>query len=314
MLIRPAFTIALLGGIESLLSAIVADGMIGGNHRSNVELVAQGTANTFSSLFGGIPVTGAIARTATNVKNGGRTPVAGIIHAITLLVIVLFVGQYAAMIPMACLAGLLVVVAYNMSEWRSFIGILKSQRGDAAVLLITFLLTVIVDLTVAIEIGMVLAAFQFMRRMAKVSHVNLVTDAGDEEAEEDDPDAISRFRVPKDMEVFEIKGPFFFGAAYKFKEAMQRTKQKPKILIIRMHHVPVIDTTGVKTIREVYHQTKHAGTYFIITGIQPEPLAVFQKSGLIDEIGKENVVRNTEEALQRANEILGIRDSKIQGK
>lgn len=303
-LIRPAFTIALLGGIESLLSAIVADGMIGGNHRSNIELIAQGTANIFSSLFGGIPATGAIARTATNVKNGGRTPIAGIVHALTLLLIVLFVGQYASMIPMACLAGILVVVAYNMSEWHSFISILRSQRSDAAILLITFVLTVVIDLTVAIEIGMILAAFQFMRRMSKVSQVNIMTDSENEQADEDDPRAISKYEVPKGVEVFEIKGPFFFGAAFKFKEAMKRSQRKPKVLIIRMRNVPVIDTTGLKTIKEVFHQTKHDGTFFIISGIQPEPMEVFNKSGLIDEIGRENVVKNIEAALQRAHELL----------
>jgi len=303
MLIRPAFTIALLGGIESLLSAIVADGMIGGNHRSNIELIAQGTANIFSSLFGGIPATGAIARTATNVKNGGRTPVAGIVHALTLLLIVLFIGQYASMIPMACLAGILIVVAYNMSEWHSFVSIVKSERSDAAILLITFVLTVVVDLTVAIEIGMILAAFQFMRRMSKVSHVNLVT-SGTEQDEEEDPRAITNFNVPKGVDVFEIKGAFFFGAAFKFKEAMQRTQRKPKVLIVRMRNVPVMDTTGLKTIREVFHQTRHAGTFFIISGIQPEPYELFERSGLLEEIGNENVVKSIELALIRANEIL----------
>jgi SulP family sulfate permease len=304
MLIRPAFTIALLGGIESLLSAIVADGMIGGNHRSNIELVGQGVANIFSAMFGGIPATGAIARTATNVKNGGRTPVAGIVHAITLLLIVLFVGKYASMIPMSCLAGILVVVAYNMSEWKSFLSILKSEKSDSAILLITFILTVVVDLTVAIEIGMILAAFQFMRRMSKVSHVNILTDGANEQADEEDPRAITNFNVPKGVDVFEIKGPFFFGAAYKFKEAMQRTQRKSKILIIRMRNVPVIDTTGVKTIQEVFRQTKHAGTKFIISGLQAEPYEIFERSGLLDEIGKENVVKSIEAALQRAGEML----------
>ncbi len=305
MLIRPAFTIALLGGIESLLSAVVSDGMIGGNHRSNIELIAQGTANIFSGLFGGIPATGAIARTATNVKSGGRTPVAGIVHSITLLLIVMFVGQYAAMIPMACLAGILVVVAYNMSEWQSFVSILKSQRGDAAILLITFVLTVAVDLTVAIEIGMILAAFQFMNRMSQVSHVNIMNDSNNEQGGDEDPRAITNYKVPKGVDVFEIKGPFFFGAAFKFKEAMKRTQRKPKVLIIRMRNVPFMDTTGLKTIKEVFHQTRNDGTSFIISGIQPEPLEVFQKSGLIDEIGKENVVNGIDEALKRANEILG---------
>src|SRR5882757_3733436 len=218
-LLRPAFTIALLGGIESLLSAVVADGMIGGNHKSNMELVAQGTANIFSSIFGGIPATGAIARTATNVKNGGRTPIAGITHAITLLVIMICVGKWAVLIPMATLAGILVVVAYNMSEWESFISVLRSTRSDAAVLLTTFFLTVFVDLTVAIEIGMVLAVFLFMRKMIKFSDVSMLTkDMSDNGSK--DKSAIGNFTIPGEVEVFEITGPLFFGAAYKFKEAM----------------------------------------------------------------------------------------------
>jgi SulP family sulfate permease len=308
-LIRPAFTIALLGGIESLLSAIVADGMIGGTHRSNMELVAQGTANIFSALFGGIPATGAIARTATNVKNGGRTPIAGIIHAITLLIIVLAIGKLVAMIPLACLAGILVIVAYNMSEWHSFVGIVKSQRGDAALLLITFFLTVAVDLTVAIEIGMILAAFQFMRRMAHVTDINLMSEVGEEDEQDaNDKRSISNYKVPKGVDVFEIKGPFFFGAAYAFKEAMQRSNsRKPKVLILRMRNVPVLDTTGIKTIREVFHQARHAGTKFIISGLQPEPYTLFERSGLLEEIGKDNLCEGIEAALKRAEEILAVK-------
>ena len=218
-LIQPAFTIALLGGIESLLSAVVADGMIGGNHRSNTELIAQGTANIFSSVFGGIPATGAIARTATNIKNGGRTPVAGMTHAVTLLLILLFFGKLASLIPMACLAGILITVAYNMSEWKSFMALLKGPKEDVLVLLSTFFLTVLVDLTVAIEIGMVLAAFLFMRKMMVASKVNISSMSGEEDP--DDPKAISRYKVPGGVEVFEITGPFFFGAAYKFRESMR---------------------------------------------------------------------------------------------
>src|SRR5205823_4226290 len=214
-----AFTIALLGAIESLLSAVVADGMIGGRHRSNMELVAQGIANIVSPLFGGIPATGAIARTATNVKNGGRTPVAGITHAVTLLLITLFFGRWAALIPLSTLAAILVVVAFHMSEWRTFISEFRAPKSDVAVLLTTFALTVIVDLTVAIEVGMVLAAFLFMRRMAEVTNVSMVTrelaDAdGDDEA---DPNGVRDRSVPDGVEVFEINGPFFFGAAEQFK-------------------------------------------------------------------------------------------------
>ena len=300
-LIKHAFTIALLGGIESLLSAVVADGMIGGNHKSNIELVAQGIANIFSSVFSGIPATGAIARTATNVKNGGRTPVAGITHAITLLIIMLFVGKYASLIPLSCLAGILIFVAYNMSEWRSFLSVMKGPRGDTAVLLTTFLLTVLVDLTVAIEIGMVLAAFLFMRRMTQLSNVDITTK---EINENDDPKAISKYKVPVGVEVFEIKGPFFFGAAYKFKEALKVFEKAPKILIIRMRFVPFIDTTGLHVIEEVFKLAGRLGTKFIISGIQPAVFDEFEKSGLLSQIGRENVLTVIEDALARANELL----------
>jgi len=257
-LIRPAFTIALLAGIESLLSAVVADGMIGGNHKSNMELIAQGTANIFSAAFGGIPATGAIARTATNVKNGGRTPVAGIIHAITLLLILLFFGRWVSLIPMVTLAGILIVVAYHMSEWRHFLSDLKGPRSDMAILLTTFLLTVLVDLTVAIEIGMVLASFLFMRNMIKFSDVSIITrdfEGGEAGA---DAESLEHYTIPKNVEVFEISGPLFFGAAYKFKDAMRFIENPPKVLIIRMRKVPIIDATGLKTISEVYQESRKA--------------------------------------------------------
>ncbi len=242
-MIQPAFTIALLGGIESLLSAVVADGMMGGRHRSNMELVAQGVANIGSSLFGGIPATGAIARTATNIKNGGRTPVAGLVHAITLLLIMLLAGKWAGLIPMPTLAGILVVVAYNMSEWHSFRAVLKGARSDVSVLLIVFLLTVLVDLTVAIEIGIVLAAFLFMRQMIQATGVNALPDK-----EEVGNENFGGTPIPPGVEVFEITGPLFFGAAWKFKDAMRLIEKPPKVLIIRMSQVPVIDATGIKVI------------------------------------------------------------------
>ena len=216
--IQPAFTIAMLGAIESLLSAVVSDGMIGSKHRSNTELIAQGIANIASGIFGGIPATGAIARTATNVKNGGRTPIAGMVHAATLLLIMLFFGGYAAKIPMACLAGILVVVAYNMSEWRSFISILRGSKYDVLVLVVTFLLTVFADLTIAIEVGMVLAALLFMHRMSDLSVVNKVV--GDEETDKEGIEDYSL--LPKGISVYEINGPFFFGAANRYKEVLDR--------------------------------------------------------------------------------------------
>jgi SulP family sulfate permease len=304
LLVRPAFTIAILGAIESLLSAVVADGMIGGNHKSNMELVAQGVANIVTPFFGGIPATGAIARTATNVKNGGRTPVAGITHALTLFIIMLFLGKWVAYIPLSCLAGILIVVSYNMSEWRSFVGILKSSRGDAAVLLCTFLLTVLVDLTAAIEIGLVLAMFLFMRKMAQISKVGLVTQDLNDEVEKDDPKAIHKYNVPKNVEVFEINGPFFFGAAHKFKESIKFIENKPRVLIIRMRHVPVIDTTGIHALEDVFKEATKAGMVFILSGLQPEVYKELEHSGLLNKIGKNNVCKAIDESLHRAEDIL----------
>jgi SulP family sulfate permease len=302
-LIQPAFTIALLGGIESLLSAVVADGMIGGNHKSNMELVGQGTANIFSSLFGGIPATGAIARTVTNVKNGGRTPVAGMVHAITLLLIMLFAGKWAAWIPMPTLAGILVVVAYNMSEWKSFRSVLRGPGSDVAVLLTTFLLTVFIDLTVAIEIGMVLAVFLFMRKMIRFSDVSMLTKESDELNSAEEAKIIAG--IPSAVEVFEITGPLFFGAAYKFKDAIKFIEKKPKVLIIRMRQVPIIDATGIKTIEEVYKDTKHRGTRLILSEVHSKQvLDELQKARLLFAIGKANVTESFTEALERSRIIL----------
>lgn len=300
-LIQPAFTIALLGGIESLLSAVVADGMIGRTHRSNVELIGQGAANIFSSIFGGIPATGAIARTATNVKSGGRTPVAGIIHAFTLLLVMLVAGKWATMIPLSCLAGILVVVAYNMSEWRSFIAVLKTSKSDGAVLIATFILTVFVDLTVAIEIGLILAILLFMRRMSQISKVNIITD---EINDETDDKSISRYSVPMGVEVFEVSGPMFFGAAYKFKEAIKLLEKPPKILIIRMRHVPVIDETGLHTVKEVFKQAKSNGTRLILSGVQDSLYKELDKSEIINMVGNANVCSDIDHALERAQTVL----------
>jgi SulP family sulfate permease len=304
-LIQPAFTIALLGGIESLLSAVVSDGMIGGNHKSNMELIAQGTANIFSSIFGGIPATGAIARTATNVKNGGRTPVAGIVHAITLLLIMLFIGKWAALIPMATLAGILVVVAYNMSEWESFVSVFKGPRSDVAVLLTTFLLTVLVDLTVAIEIGMVLAVFLFIRKMIKFSEVSILTKDIDDNGNAKDKEAIGNFTIPESVEVFEITGPLFFGAAYKFKDAMRFIEKPPKVLIIRMRQVPIIDATGIRTLEEVFKESKHRGTKLILSEVHSQQvMKELQDARLLFAIGKGNVTNTFSKSLERSRMIL----------
>lgn len=306
-LIQPAFSIAILGAIESLLSAVVADGMIGGKHRSNMELVAQGIANIVTPLFGGIPVTGAIARTATNIKNGGRTPIAGIVHSIVLLIIMLFLLPLAMMIPMASLAAVLIVVSYNMAEKDSFVSLLKQSKSDATVLILTFLLTVLIDLTVAIQIGLALAVFLFMRRMALVSNVVIVTrELQDESEEKEDPNAIDKREVPEGVEVFEINGPFFFGAAYKFTEAINLIEKHPKILIIRMRNVPAIDATGIYTLKQAYYEMKRKGGFLVLSGVHSQPLIALQQSGFLDEIGEDNVHGNIDDALDRAREILGL--------
>jgi len=307
-LVRPAFTIALLGAIESLLSAVVADGMIGGRHRSNMELVAQGVANIVTPMFGGIPATGAIARTATNVKNGGRTPVAGMTHALTLLLIVLFFGRWAGLIPLATLGAILVVVAYHMSEWRAFRAELTAPKSDVVVLLVTFGLTVLVDLTVAIEVGMVLAAFLFMRRMAEVTNVKALSRELDDEGDiyATDPNGVRRRAVPKDVEIYEINGPFFFGAAETFKDTLGQVGRKPKVLIIRMRNVPAIDSTGMHALKDVVHRTRGDGTLVLISDIHTQPLVALGRSAVIDEIGEENVFGNLDDALDRARQHLGL--------
>ena len=309
-LVGPAFTIALLAAVESLLSAVVADGMIGGRHRSNMELIAQGVANVVSPLFGGIPATGAIARTATNVKNGGRTPVAGIIHALTLLIITLFFGHWASLIPMATLAAILVVVAYHMSEWRAFAAELSSPKSDVVVLLTTFALTVLVDLTVAIEVGMVLAAFLFMRRMASVASVSHVTHELEASlGDEAEGPLLDQRMIPAGVEVYEINGPFFFGAAQSFKDTIGRVSGKPKVLIIRMRHVPALDSTGMRSLRDVVGRTRNDGTVVIISEAQTQPLAALRNSVTIEEIGADNVVASLDAAFARAKEVLARRPS-----
>jgi len=299
-LLGPAFAIAMLGAIESLLSAVVADGMIGGRHRSNMELVAQGVANLASPLFGGIPATGAIARTATNVKNGGRTPVAGIVHALTLLGIVLAAGGLAEHIPICALAGILVVVAYNMSEWRLFLWLFKSPRSDVLVLLTTFVLTVGVDLVVALEAGIVLASFLFMRRVASLSQVGFITGMLREGEDPADPGAISRRQVPDGVEVFEVYGSFFFGAATKFRDALRSIERKPKVLVVRLREVLAIDATGLRALQDLRDKTHRDGTHLVLSGIHAQPLLVLERSGLLDAVGRDNVFEDIDAALERA--------------
>ncbi|KAA0247062.1 MAG: sulfate permease [Ignavibacteriota bacterium] len=305
-LISPATTIALLAAIESLLSAVVADGMIGGRHRSNMELVAQGAANIVTPLFGGIPATGAIARTATNIKNGGRTPVAGIIHAIVLLLIMLFFGTWAKLIPMATLAAILIVVAYNMSEWRSFVEVFKYPKSDLAVLLTTFFLTIIFDLTIAIQIGMILAVFLFMRRMAMVTNVGIITKELKDVDEVVDINSIQNKKVPDGVEVFEINGPFFFGAVSKFRDTVRIIENPPKIIIIRMRDVPAIDSTGIHALEQLLKDTKKHGTHLVLSGVHTQPLIALAQADFIEKIGEENVHGNIDDALDRTREILGL--------
>ncbi len=309
----PSLTIALLAGIESLLSAVVADGMTGSRHRSNMELIAQGVANIASPIMGGIPATGAIARTATNIKNGGQTPFAGMIHAITLLLILIFFGPWAALIPMAALAGILIIVAYNMSEWHLFVKIFKSPKSDILVLLSTFLLTVFVDLTEAIKCGVVLAALLFMRRMSEATQVGFVTDslAEQEKDEEDivDKNRIAQKDIPEGVEVFEINGPFFFGAADKFKDTIREFERKPRVLVLRMRHVPAIDATGLSALENVFSLSKREGTKIVLSGLHSRLLQKIQRAGLLKYIENENIQPNIDRALDRARELL--REKKI---
>jgi SulP family sulfate permease len=313
-LIPSAITIALLAGIESLLSAVVADGMTGRRHRSNMELVAQGVANIASPFFGGIPATGAIARTATNIKNGGLTPIAGITHAIVLLLIMLFFGKWAALIPMATLAGILIIVAYNMSEWHLFVKLFKSPKSDIAVLLATFSLTVLVDLTVAIQAGVVLAALLFMKRMADVTQVGYITTMmGDEEdTSNTDPNGIRRYTIPKGVEVFEVNGPFFFGAADRFKHVLSLIVRKPKVLILRMRTVLSMDATSLRALEEVYEQTRRDNSVLLLSGVHTQPFMAMARAGLLDKVGLDNVFENVNDALKAARVLVGASQTKAE--
>ncbi len=306
-LVSPAFTIAILCAIESLLAAMVADGVTGKKHNANTELIGQGVANIVTPLFGGIPATGAIARTMASINNGGKSPVAGIIHAVVLLLIYLFLMPYAVYIPLSCLAAILVMVAYNMSEWRSFKYLLRGDKSDVAVLIITFLLTVIVDLTVAIEVGVVLAIILFVKRVMETSSIKVLEDdkiAGTEDDEIAALDDTEHFNIPKGVEVYEVDGPFFFGLASRFEEIDQRSKHDTKIRIIRMRKVPFIDSTGINNLRNLYQRTRKRGIIVILSGVNDSVRATLEKFGVDKELGSDFICPHIVPALAKANEEL----------
>ena len=303
-LLPAAITIAVLGAIESLLSATVADGVIGDKHDSNTELIAQGTANIITPLFGGIPATGAIARTMTNINNGGKSPVAGIIHAVVLFLILLFLMPLAQYIPMACLAGVLVVVSYNMSEWRTFRALLRNPKSDITVLLITFFLTVIFDLTVAIEVGLVIACLLFMRRVAETTEISVITDEINPNEELDIAVNEESLMVPKGVEVYEINGPYFFGIANKFEEQMVLLGDRPKVRIIRMRKVPFIDSTGIHNLTNLCKMSKKERITIVLSGVNEIVHHVLEKSGFYELLGEENICENINVAIDRANQII----------
>ena len=306
-LVAPAFIIAILGAIESLLSATVADGVIGDRHNSNTELIAQGFANLASPIFGGIPATGAIARTMTNINNGGRTPVAGIIHAAVLLLIFLFLMPLAQYIPMACLAGVLVIVSYNMSGWRSFVSILKNPKSDVIVLWVTFLLTVIFDLTIAIEVGLICACLLFMRRMAETTDVKVISDEINPEEEESDFQLgnLEHLTIPEGVEVYEINGPYFFGAGNKFEEIMGALRhQRPKVRIIRMRKVPFVDSTGIHNLTNLCLMSQAEGIQVVLSGVNEKVQAVLHKAGFDAMLGEDNICSHINIALERAKQLI----------
>lgn len=299
-----AVTIAVLGAIESLLSATVADGVIGDRHDSNTELIAQGIANIISPIFGGIPATGAIARTMTNINNGGRTPVSGIVHAVVLLLILLFLMPLAQYIPMACLAGVLVIVSYNMSGWRTFMALLRNPKSDVVVLLITFFLTVIFDLTIAIEVGLLIACVLFMKRVMETTEISVIRDEIDPNQESDLEVHEEHITLPKGIEVYEINGPYFFGIATKFEEIMSQLGDRPKIRIIRMRKVPFIDSTGIHNLANLCEMSQKENIHIILSGVNPKVHQVLEKSGFYELLGEDNICSNINKAVAKATETI----------
>lgn len=304
MLLPTAFTIAMLGAIVSLLSATVADGVTGDKHDSNTELIAQGVANMVTPFFGGIPATGAIARTMTNINSGGRTPIAGIVHAVILLLVLMFLGSFTQHIPMACLAGMLVVVAYNLSDWRTFRNLLRNPKADVAVLLTTFSLTVIFDLTIAIEIGLLLAVVLFIRRVSETSTVSIFTDEVSTSVYSENGAVEEKLTIPDGVEIYEIEGPFFFGVASKFEEIMKQIGDKPKVRVVRMRKVPFIDSTGCHNLESFLKMSEKDGTQVLLSGVNEQVRAVLAQTGIEAQLGKENVLSNIYEAIARANELV----------
>ena len=303
-LAAPAMTIAILGAIESLLSATVADGVIGDHHDSNTELIGQGIANIVSPILGGIPATGAIARTMTNINNGGRTPIAGIIHAVVLLLIFLFLMPLAQYIPMACLAGVLVVVSYGMSGWRSFLAMMRNPKSDITVLLLTFFLTIIFDLTIAIEVGLICACLLFMRRMAETTEVRAIIDEIDLNEDADMAKGnLEHLSIPEHVEVYEINGPYFFGAGNRFEDIMARYGQRPKVRIIRMRKVPFIDSTGLHNLENLCLMSQKEGIIIVLSGVNPKVEAVLKNNGFDQLLGEENICNHIDLALARAKEL-----------
>ena len=295
-----AVTIAVLGAIESLLSATVADGVIGDRHHSNTELIAQGIANIVSPIFGGIPATGAIARTMTNINNGGRSPIAGIVHAGVLLLILLFLMPLAQYIPMACLAGVLVIVSYNMSGWRTFLALMKNPKSDVTVLLITFFLAVIFDLTVAIEVGLLIACVLFMKRVMETTEISVIRDEIDPNKESDLEVHEEHLTLPKGVEVYEINGPYFFGIATKFEEIMSQLGDRPKIRIIRMRKVPFIDSTGIHNLTNLCVMSQKENIHIILSGVNDKVHKVLERSGFYELLGEDNICSNINEAVAKA--------------
>ena len=305
-LVSPAITIAILGAIESLLSAAVADGVIGDHHNSNTELIAQGVANLASPIFGGIPATGAIARTMTNINNGGRTPIAGIVHAVVLLLIFLFLMPLAKYIPMACLAGVLVVVSYGMSGWRSFLALMTNPKSDVTVLLITFFLTIIFDLTIAIEVGLIIACLLFMRRMSETTDVHVISNEINPDDENSDMHLgnIEHLTIPKGVEVYEINGPYFFGAGNRFEEIMATLGDRPKVRIIRMRKVPFVDSTGIHNLTNLCEMSQKEGIQIVLSGVTEKVHSQLNKAGFYDVVGQDNICSHIDIALDRAKVIM----------
>ena len=303
-LLPTAMVIAVLGAIESLLSATVADGVCGDRHNSNQELIGQGVANLCTPLFGGIPCTGAIARTMTNINNGGRTPMAGIFHAIVLLIIFLALMPLAAYIPMACLAGVLVIVSYGMSGWRTFVQMMRNPKSDITVLLITFFLTVIFDLTVAIEVGLLIACLLFMRRMAETTQIKIIAGEIDPNEETDAEVHEEHLVIPKGVEVYEINGPYFFGIASKFDDIMVNLEKRPKVRIIRMRRVPFIDSTGMHNLQNLCQMSHREGIHIVLSGVQPKVYSVLENNGFCEMLGKDHICPNINVALKKAEEIV----------